>query len=69
MEEWFVGKNKFDRKKLIIYKRKKEETTGNPRGDLLSFLFLVQMIINIKIILKTEKSYGDINDIENYIQN
>lgn len=56
-------------KKLIIYKRKKEETTGNPRGDLLSFLFLVQMIINIKIILKTEKSYGNINDIENYIQN
>lgn len=35
----------------------------------MSFLFLVQMIINIKIILKIGKTYGNINDIENYIQN
>lgn len=27
------------------------------------------MIINIKIILKMRKTYGNINDIENYIQN
>ncbi len=27
------------------------------------------MIINIKIILKIGKTYGNINDIENYIQN
>lgn len=27
------------------------------------------MIINIKIILKIGKTYGNINDIEKYIQN
>ncbi|TCS66891.1 hypothetical protein EDD74_11668 [Faecalimonas umbilicata] len=35
----------------------------------MSSLFFVQMIINIKIILKMRKTYGNINDIENYIQN
>lgn len=35
----------------------------------MSSLFFVQMIINIKIILKIRKTYGNINDIENYIQN